>query len=260
MQSSTLFIEKESAFHALHPLTKLSVTGLFLVASFALPSLSFLLLSFIFILLPLSAWAKLSSTLLRNSVIIGWPFVLSLSIIQGFFTDGETVLFALGSFTFTEEGLLSGLTVAARILLALGGALLLMLSTRPDKLMLALRERGLPDWLGYIVLTALQIFPRFQDRAQVIMDAQKSRGLELEVGLLHRLRLLVPLISPLILSSIVDVEERAMALEARAFNYPAKKTSLIKLKDNKAQRVTRTFLLLLMLALILLRLSNFLSL
>ena len=182
-----------------------------------------------------------------------------MSIIQGFFTDGETNLFALGRFTFTEEGLLAGLTIAARILLALGGALLLMLSTRPDKLMLALRERGLPDWLGYVVLTALQIFPRFQDRAQVIMDAQKSRGLELEVGLIRRLRLLVPLLSPLILSSIVDVEERAMALEARAFTYSAKKTSLIKLEDSSMQRYVRSLLLLLMLALTLFRLKGFLS-
>jgi energy-coupling factor transport system permease protein len=260
MQSSTLFIEKKSAFHSLHPLTKLSVAGLFFVASFALPSLRFLLLSFAFLLLPFSIWANILAPFLRNSLLIGWPFVLSLSIIQGFFTYGETILFTLGRFTFTEEGLLSGLTVAARIMLALGGALLLMLSTRPDKLMLALRERGLPDWLGYIVLTALQIFPRFQVRASVIMDAQKSRGLEFEASLVRRLRLLVPLISPLILSSIVDVEERAMALEARAFNYPAKKTSLIKLEDSVIQGLIRSLLLLLMLVLILFRLKAFFSL
>ena len=154
---------------------------------------------------------------------------------------------------------MSGLTVAARLLLALGGTLLLMLSTRPDKLVLALRERGLPNALGYIVLTALQIFPRFQDRARVILDAQKARGLEIEVNLLRRLRLLVPLIAPLILSSIVDVEERAMALEARAFNYPADKTSLIVLRDSAIQRAMRALLLLSMLLLIANRLQSLLT-
>ena len=182
--------------------------------------------------------------------------MLSLALIQGFFTLGDTTLFSLGSFTFTLEGLLSGLTVAARLLLALGGTLLLMLSTRPDKLVLALRERGLPNALGYIVLTALQIFPRFQERARVILDAQKARGLETEVNLLRRLRLLVPLIAPLILSSIVDVEERAMALEARAFNFSAPKTSLIELRDSSGQRAIRILLLLSMLALIALRLQR----
>jgi len=94
MQSSTLFVEKESAFHGLHPLTKLSFAGLFLVASFALPSIYAVVASYVFLLLPLSASAKLSRSLLRNSIIIGWPFVVSLSLIQGFFTPGETVLFA----------------------------------------------------------------------------------------------------------------------------------------------------------------------
>jgi energy-coupling factor transport system permease protein len=258
MQGSTLYLERESALHALHPLTKLAFAGVFMVAAASLPDIVILLGVFAFLLLPLAALGKLMIPLLRNSFLVIWPFVLSLALIQGFFNPGETELFSLASFTFTLEGLLAGLTVAARLLLALGGSLLMMLSTRPDKLMLALRERGLPDWLGYIVLTALQIFPRFQDRARVILDAQKARGLEIEVNIVRRLRLLVPLIAPLVLSSIVDVEERAMALEARAFNYPAQKSSLIELQDSAGQRVVRFFLLILMLALIVFRVQQFL--
>lgn len=259
MQRSTLYLDRESALHALHPLTKLAFAGLFMVAAASLPTIALLLGFFVAMLLPLAAWAKLLFPLLRNSLIFIAPFVLSLALIQGFFTPGETALFSLGPLTLTQEGLISGLTVAARLLLALGGTLLMMLSTRPDKLVLALRERGLPNTLGYIVLTALQIFPRFQDRARVILDAQKARGLEIEVNLLHRLRLLIPLIAPLILSSIVDVEERAMALEARAFNYPAAKTSLIVLRDSVAQRVMRALLLLSMLLLIATRLQSLLT-
>ena len=255
MQRSSFYLDRKSALHELHPLTKLALGGLFMIGAASLPDITVLLGAFTLLLLPLAAWGKLLLPLLRNSIIVIWPFVLSLALIQGFFNAGETALFSIGSFTFTQEGLMSGLTVAARLLLALGGTLLLMLSTRPDKLVLALREQGLPNSLGYIVLTALQIFPRFQDRARVILDAQKARGLEIEVNLLRRLRLLVPLIAPLILSSIVDVEERAMALEARAFNYPARKSSLIELRDSSGQRAIRSLLLLLMLALIVLRLQ-----
>jgi len=259
MQGSTLYLERESGLHRLHPLTKLAFAGVFLLAAVSMPGIVSLLSVYTILLLSLGAWGKLLVPLLRNSFLVIWPFVLSLALIQGFFNPGETTLFSLGSFTFSQEGLMSGLTVAARLLLALSGTLLMMLSTRPDKLMLALRERGLPNWLGYIVLTALQIFPRFQDRARVILDAQKSRGLEIEVNMVRRLRLLVPLIAPLVLSSIVDVEERAMALEARAFNYPAPKSSLIELHDNAVQRAMRFLLVILMLALIVFRLQEIFS-
>lgn len=254
MQSSSLFIERSSGLHDWHPLTKLTLMGLILVTAATLPTLPVLLAVFVLGLLPLAAWGRVLQPFLAGSFKVILPFVLSLALIQGFFTGGSTVLFGLGRWAFTLEGLLSGLTVASRLLLALGGTLLLMLTTRPDKLMLALTERGLPQALGYIVLTALQIFPRFQDRARVIMDAQQARGLELQVNPVRRLGLLVPLIGPLILGSIVDVEERALALEARAFSHPAPKTSLILLQDNRAQMRLRILLMLSMLALILYRL------
>ena len=121
--------------------------------------------------------------------------------------------------------------------------ILLMMSTRPDRLMLALREKGLPNAIAYIVLTALQIFPRFQDRAKEILDAQQARGLDLKVPFFRRLTLLIPVISPLILSSIIDVEERAMALESRAFNYSGPKSHLTPLIDSFPQKLFRSLLL-----------------
>jgi energy-coupling factor transport system permease protein len=249
MQRGTLYIEGHGGLYQFHPLSKLALVGFFFAAAAAAPNLYFLLLVFLLLLLPLAAASGLLRPFLKTSMVIITPFFISLAIIQGFFTPGHTVLLQLGRFAFTLEGLLSGWTAAARILVALGGALLLMLSTRPDHLMLALTQRGLPNSLAYIVLTSIQIFPRFQDRARVIQEAQQARGLELQVNLLKRLQLLVPLIGPLVLSSIVDVEERAMALEARAFSRPGPRTSILTLQDSVVQRALRTFLLLAMLAL-----------
>ena len=247
---STLYIPGQTGLHHLHPLTKLALTILCLVLAASLSDLISLLLTFLVVVAPLAIWGRLLKRLLKNSGAVIVPFLISLSIIQGFFTPGITPLFQIGNFVFTLEGWIAGMTVAARIFLALSGALLLMLSTRPDMLMLGLTQSGLPQSLAYIVLTSIQIFPRFQDRATIIMEAQQSRGLELRASFFKRLRLLVPLISPLVLSSIVNVEERALALEARAFSRPGTKTSLIALKDSLAQRLLRSFLVLLMLALI----------
>jgi energy-coupling factor transport system permease protein len=66
----------------------------------------------------------------------------------------------------------------------------------------------------------------------------------MKVNFVRRLRLLLPLVGPLILGSIVDVEERAMALEARAFSHPAPKTSLLTLQDSRGQAAVRVLLLL----------------
>lgn len=254
MRGNTLYLERNSGLHRLHPLTKLAFTVFFLICAATLPDLIWLLAAFALLLLPLAWWGQVFSHFVRSSLTVIIPFVISLSVIQGFFTGGETILFSIGSFAFTAEGWLAGLTVAGRILVALSGALLLMLSTRPDALMQALTQRGLPNSLAYIVLSAIQIFPTFQDRGQMILEAQQARGLETSGNLLRRLRLLVPLVGPLVLSSIVDVEERAMALEARAFSRPGRKTSLLVLQDSGGQRLLRWALVLAGLVLIILRL------
>ncbi len=46
MQSSSLYIERNSGLHALHPLTKLALSGLCLVLAFALPDIRWLLAAF----------------------------------------------------------------------------------------------------------------------------------------------------------------------------------------------------------------------
>lgn len=239
MQNTSLYLDRSSGLHRLHPLTKLALAFLFLSAAIGLPGLVWLVGAYVLIVLPFATWGGVLAAFLSSSLKIILPFVISLAVIQGFFSPGETIWLTIGAFTLTAEGLLSGLTVAGRLLLALGGTLLMMLTTRPDHLMEALNERGLPRWLSYIILTALQIFPRFQDRARVILEAQQARGLNMEGNMFRRLRLLVPLVGPLILSSIVDVEERAMALEARAFSRPGAKTSLLILEDSQGQRLLR---------------------
>jgi energy-coupling factor transport system permease protein len=246
----TLFVPGESGLHQLHPLTKLTFAFLFLVVAATLPDLPWLLGAFAFPLIPLVIWGRLFPRFIKSTGAVILPFVISLSVIQGFFTPGETPLFQIGSFVFTLEGWLAGLTVAARILLAVGGALVLMLATRPDMLMLALTQKGFPSNLAYVVLTSIQIFPRFQERAQVILEAQQARGLEIHTNIFRRLRLLVPLVGPLVLSSIVDVEERAMALEARAFSRPGSKTSLLVLRDSGWQHLVRWALVIMMLGLV----------
>lgn len=253
MRASSLFLERQSPLHRWHPLTNLLLALLGLAVAAVIPNVEWVAAYFIFVQMPLAILGSLLRSFAKATFMVIWPFILSLAIIQGFFSPGKHILFSLAAFSFTSEGLLAGLSIALRILVALSATILLMMSTRPDKLMLALREKGMPNAIAYIVLTSLQIFPRFIDRANIILDAQQARGLELEVPLYRRLPLLLPMISPLLLSSIVDVEERAMALESRAFNFPGPKSQLDQLHDSLSQRLFRTLLLVVMPALLLAR-------
>jgi energy-coupling factor transport system permease protein len=250
MTTPTLYLHRPSGLHALHPITKLALTGFFLVSAATLPNLWWVLGFYLFGLLPLAAWGRVLKPFLKSNALLIWPFALSLFLIQGFFTPGENILLTVGPFEYKLEGVWLAARFTARILVWLGAATLLMITTRPDNLMLALIERGLPRQIGYIILTSLQIIPRFQNKAEVILDAQRSRGLETEGSFFHRLRILVPLIAPLILSSILELDERAIALEARAFSRQGPRTSLTILKDTTVQVTVRWGLMVLILALI----------
>jgi energy-coupling factor transport system permease protein len=244
MSSNTisLYVARESGLHRLHPLTKLALSGLILVGGLALPEAWMTYLFFGIVVLPLTLWGRIVGRLLRSLLRIVLPLTISLLIVRGLFWPSGTPLVALGPLSLKEEGLQFTAIIVARILVVASSFLLLSLSTRPDALMITLAQRGLSGTIAYIMLTSLQIIPHFQAKAQAILAAQQSRGLEISGNLLKRIRALVPLVIPLILGSIVDIEERAMALEARAFSLPGPKTSMLILPDPPAEKVARWLL------------------
>ena len=61
-----------------------------------------------------------------------------------------------------------------------------------------------------------------------------------------RARALVPIVLPLVLGSLVEVEERAIAIEARGFNSNRKETALIEIPDTKRQYLMRRVFVILM--------------
>lgn len=239
MTASTLYVERESGLHRLNPLTVLALVGFSLVAGLALPGALTPYLVFALVVAPLAAWGRVLRPLLRASFKIVLPFAISVFLIQGLFWTNGTPIVSLGPLSLKREGLVFAVQSTGRILAVVGSFLLLSLAVRPDRLMIALQQRGVPHALTYIILTTIQIIPHFQAKANTILDAQRSRGLETEGNLRQRVRALAPLTVPLVLGSIVDIEERAIALEARAFSRPGPKSSLLILRDSRSQRIGR---------------------
>ena len=108
------------------------------------------------------------------------------------------------------------------------------LTTSPDLLGLALEQSHVPYEFCFAFTTAVRFVPVLAEEAQTIMDAQKSRGLELEKGnFLKRIRNYIPILIPLIVSAIRRSLELAEAMESRAWGASQKRTNLYVLKLRK---------------------------
>lgn len=250
-QPTTLYLPGKGPLHQLNPLTKLTLSLCFVAAALGGPGYWLATLLFLFGLLPLAVWGGVARPLLRRSLTIIAPLVIMLFFVHGFFNpDGVTPLFNLGVFTFTREGAQYAYWVASRLLIIVTAAMLLLLVTHPGHLMAALTSRGLPPSLAYILSSSLHILPQMQGKARAIMEAQRARGLETEGSLLRRARALPHLLTPLVLGSLAEAEERAIALEARAFRAPGPKTIWRPPPDSAPQRWLRRALILLTLALL----------
>ena len=226
----------------MNPLTKLTVAGFLLVGGLVLPGIWSNYFLLVLVVFPLALIARVFKELVRSAIKITLPFAISVFLIQGFLWTNGTPIAWIGPFSLKLEGLRFAIASTGRILVLVSSFTSFAFTTRPDVLMNTLSQRGLPSSLAYIIVSTVQIVPRFQARAAGILDAQRARGLETEGNFIQRTRAVIPLVVPLILSSLIDVEERALAIEARAFNHPGRKTSLVEIQEAGWEPLARWFL------------------
>jgi len=244
MNSLSIYVARESGLHTLNPITKFVLTLCVLFCGFTLPGIwtSYLILTFVIV--PLAMWGKVTKRMIQLVIKISWPFILSVFIIQTLFWGQGTALFEIGPLAPKIEGGVFAFHSSGRILFIMADFILFSLTTRPDTLMISLKQGGLPSGLAYIIVTTLQLVPQFVLKANTILDAQRSRGLETQGNIIIRARALLPLVLPLVIGSLLEVEERAIAIEARAFNSKRVETSLLDIPDTQNQRYARIGLVL----------------
>jgi energy-coupling factor transport system permease protein len=131
----------------------------------------------------------------------------------------------------TGAGMTYASSMTLRFLALLSSFSIFFMTTSPDDLGLALEQAHVPYVLTFTFTTAVRLVPTMAMDAQTVVDAQKSRGLELEKGnLLKRIKNYIPILIPLIVSAIRRSIELAEALESRAFGFSEKRQSLVTLK------------------------------
>jgi energy-coupling factor transport system permease protein len=127
------------------------------------------------------------------------------------------------------------LALTLRFIVLITSFSIFFLTTSPDKLSLALEKARIPYEFNFAFITAIRFVPVLADEAQTIMDAQKSRGLELDKGnFITRIRNYIPILLPLIINSIRRSLELAEAMESRAFGSTENRTNLYDLEMKKS--------------------------
>lgn len=235
----------DSFLHRLNPVTKLVVTVGATVVAFMLPGFRGPLLLLLGVVAVVVA-AGVYRSVLKVGVVIGTPLAVILLVVQGLFYPGnETPLFTLGgvpvvgTVTVWEEGVRFALAVISQLLVAILAMLATIVTSHPRQLTTALMEKGMPRKFAYVFMSALQFVPRIRQNSQQIIEAQRARGLDTRASLRRRVRALVDLLSPLLISELIAAQTRALALEARGFTRSGPHTNMYDIPDGRVDRVLR---------------------
>jgi len=135
-----------------------------------------------------------------------------------FFAKGQTPLWAWRSLHVTQESLLYGIAMGLRLASFVSTGLIFLSTTRNEELTNGLIRLGLPYPMAFALSTALRLVPSFVGAGATIVQAQVSRGLDLDSGsIFTRLGKFLPQALPLFIYAIRHTNLLAMALESKGF-------------------------------------------
>lgn len=251
----SFYVKRESLLHHLNPLTKITLVLSIILISIFSPWYWTSHILLLFVIMPLGFAGKVAKEYFISAIKLIIPAAGFIFFMQAFFQPGgETVIFKFWFLDVTQESLSFAFRISTRITVMISAFTLFLLTTHPNELMTDLTRRGLPPQFAYVIISTLQILPQMQAKAQTIIAAQQSRGLDTESTFLKRAGSVLPLVSPLVFGSLVEVEERAIAIEARGFTSKKVKTSLYEIPDRSSDQIIRWFLFILVLISIVLNL------
>lgn len=225
-------------YRSTNPSTKLAIAALEVAAAFVVPGWP-APVAVLAVVLAVAAAARR----LRGLAAIGLaasPIVLSILLINLFLLPGaRDPIGRLGPLAPTWSGLWFGLLTVTRLFAFSAAIALVYLTTEIDDLLADLAHRGLGRRAVFVVGAAVQTVPRTIERAGEIVAAQRARGMDTEGRIWRRARGVIPLAAPVVFGALAEVEERTMALEARAFSAPGRQTLLRVPPDRAADRLLR---------------------
>jgi energy-coupling factor transport system permease protein len=241
-----LYLDKGTWVHRLDPRTKM--IGVLITFSICLcfnHPLYMAAVSLGVMLIAISAKALLNFWRLRYLLTL---LILFSALMWPFFAKGQTPLWSWGSLEVSQESLLYGIAMGLRLATFVAAGLIFLSTTKNEEITNGLIRMGIPYPVAFALSTALRLVPTFAGAGATIIQAQVSRGLDLESGsIFSRVGKFIPQAVPLFIYALRHTNLLAMALESKGFSPGAKRTLYY---DPHMRRIDYAVLILLLLVLI----------
>ncbi len=230
------YYENKSLIHKLDPRVKIILMIVFVVFIFVSKNM----VSLIFAAASVFAVAFVSRVplklYLKNMKAI-LPVLIFTSVLNVFYGNGGKVLLEFWVLEITTDGIYRSVFMTLRILLLIFISSALTYTTTPNDLTDGIESllgplkfiglKGAVHTLAMMMTIALRFIPTLIEEAEKIMNAQKARGADLESGgLVDRVKALIPILIPLLISSVRRAYELAEAMECRCYNGGEGKTRM----------------------------------
>lgn len=218
-----LYLDRGTWIHRLDPRTKIiGVLILFIICLCFNHPLYMATISLSVMFITISAKALPNFWRLRIILIL---LLFFSTVIWPFFARGPTPLWSFGLLLVSQESLFYGIAMGLRLATFVSIGLIFLSTTRNEELTNGLIRIGVPYPISFALSTALRLVPTFAGAGATIIQAQISRGLDLESGFIFsRVGKFIPQAVPLFIYAIRHTNLLAMALESKGFSPESKRT------------------------------------
>ena len=228
----------KSFVHALDPRTKLLFLIAFIVAIFIADTFYGMILCALALMVIVIAARVPFGSVLRS--VKGILFILILtSVLNLFFHGGEHLLTPENwVIKIYREAIVYTVFLLLRLFLLVMTSAILTLTTTPVRLTDGIESLLTPlKWIKFpvhelalIMSIALRFIPTLIDETNRIIAAQKARGADFESGnIIKRIKSVVPILIPLLISAFRRAEELGDAMDARCYSGSKNRTKYKKL-------------------------------
>lgn len=220
----------------LYPGTKFSILMLLIVISIFTPGnlVQYMVFPIVLLISLMAGTLKQFMGTFMKSIFIIIVFIF---VIQVFIISNEDMQQIWGFVHFSQTGLMESMNMTSKIAAISSLIICFFQVTGIKEITYALEAAGIPKKVTFVISSTIQLIPQMSALSKTITDAQKSRGIETEGGVLVRAKAFIPMLGPLVLSSIQQTEERVLALESRAFSSKVRKTSIYEIEKSSADRI-----------------------
>lgn len=211
------YVPGTSFIHRMNPVAKLACALLISVACFCTANLAF-----IAAILVIDAALAVSCGMVREALGLARAvaaFSVLLALIALLTTPSGAVLVKLPWGYVGTGSLMAAPLIVMRLVACAVPLFLVMYVTKLTDLANAMvKIVRVPYRYAFTFTSAVHFIPVFMNDMAGIMEAQTARGVQFDGGIVRRIRLMVPLCVPLLVSSVRKTNSAAIAAEVRGFN------------------------------------------